>query len=84
MSQLEERYNFKQTEPKWQKQWLDKNSFKATDDKSKKKCFVLEMFPYPVITSYSIHYTKLYDVPIKGKEPISAEIWRNEGACKGN
>ncbi len=47
MSQLEERYNFKQTEPKWQKKWLDKNSFKASDDKSKKKCFVLEMFPYP-------------------------------------
>ena len=24
MSELEERYNFKQTEPKWQKEWQEK------------------------------------------------------------
>ena len=31
-----ERYNFKKVEEKWQKFWLDNNSFLTTIDKSKK------------------------------------------------
>ena len=42
-----ERYNFKKVEEKWQKFWLDNNSFLTTIDKSKKKFYCLEMFPYP-------------------------------------
>ena len=42
-----DRYNFKNTEPKWQKHWEDKKFFKATIDKNKKKFYCLEMFPYP-------------------------------------
>ena len=42
-----DRYNFKNTEPKWQKHWEDKKIFKATIDKNKKKFYCLEMFPYP-------------------------------------
>ena len=42
-----ERYNFKLVEEKWQKIW-DKNKFYKTNiDKSKKKFYCLEMFPYP-------------------------------------
>ena len=41
------RYNFKVVEDKWQKYWKEKNSFKAEVDKSKKKFYCLEMFPYP-------------------------------------
>ncbi|MCW9036181.1 MAG: leucine--tRNA ligase [Rhodospirillales bacterium] len=41
------RYNFKETEQKWQKFWQDENSFKATEDPNKPKYYVLEMFPYP-------------------------------------
>ena len=41
------RYNFKNTEPKWQKHWEEKKIFKATIDKNKKKFYCLEMFPYP-------------------------------------
>tara|TARA_Y100000590_G_scaffold416626_1_gene515535 strand:+ start:9897 stop:12449 length:2553 start_codon:yes stop_codon:yes gene_type:complete len=41
------RYNFKTVEEKWQSFW-DKNlSFKTIEDKSKKKFYCLEMFPYP-------------------------------------
>ena len=40
------KYNFKEIEEKWQKNWESKKLFKATKDK-KKKYYVLEMFPYP-------------------------------------
>ena len=42
-----ERYNFKSIEEKWQKFWDENNSFKSEIDKSKKKFYCLEMFPYP-------------------------------------
>ncbi len=42
-----ERYNFKITETKWQKFWDDNNYFFSKIDKTKKKFYCLEMFPYP-------------------------------------
>jgi leucyl-tRNA synthetase len=42
-----ERYNFKIVEEKWQNFWDKNKSFKAEVDKSKKKFYCLEMFPYP-------------------------------------
>ncbi|MDA0305928.1 MAG: leucine--tRNA ligase [Proteobacteria bacterium] len=41
------RYNFKETESKWQSIWEDRQCFAVTEDKSKPKYYVLEMFPYP-------------------------------------
>ena len=42
-----ERYNFKNVEKKWQKEWEDNKEFKTKRDKNKKKFYCLEMFPYP-------------------------------------
>ena len=42
-----ERYNFKSIEEKWQKFWGDNKTFSTKIDKSKKKFYCLEMFPYP-------------------------------------
>ena len=42
-----ERYNFRTIENKWQKYWEEKKLFKSSVDKSKKKFYCLEMFPYP-------------------------------------
>ena len=42
-----ERYNFKSVESKWQKFWDENKSFKTLNDKTKKKFYCLEMFPYP-------------------------------------
>lgn len=39
-------YNHKEIEKKWQKHWLENDTFKTTDD-SDKKFYVLDMFPYP-------------------------------------
>ena len=42
-----DRYNFKTVEEKWQKHWEEKKVFSTTIDRSKKKFYCLEMFPYP-------------------------------------
>ena len=42
-----ERYNFKIIEEKWQNHWDKYKVFKTKTDKSKKKFYCLEMFPYP-------------------------------------
>ena len=41
------RYNFKETEAKWQRLWETRGSFVAHDDPARPKYYVLEMFPYP-------------------------------------
>ncbi len=41
------RYNFKKIEDKWRKKWESEKFFKVKLDKSKKKFYCLEMFPYP-------------------------------------
>ena len=40
-------YNFKEIEQKWRKKWEDEKAFEVTEDKSKKKYYVLIEFPYP-------------------------------------
>ena len=42
-----DRYNFKTVEEKWQKLWEETKIFSTVVDKSKKKFYCLEMFPYP-------------------------------------
>ncbi len=40
-------YNFREIEKKWQSYWKDNSTYKVDVDKSKPKCYVLDMFPYP-------------------------------------
>ena len=40
-------YNFKEIEAKWQSYWAEHQTFKAVEDSSKPKYYVLDMFPYP-------------------------------------
>ena len=42
-----DRYNFKETEPKWQERWQEAGCFEAEADPDREKYYVLEMFPYP-------------------------------------
>lgn len=44
---LEERYDPRKVEPKWQKFWAEKNLYKTEYDEYRKKFYCLEMFPYP-------------------------------------
>ncbi len=47
MSSIPARYNFRETEARWQKIWDDRQTFRAVLDRAKPKYYVLEMFPYP-------------------------------------
>ena len=40
-------YKFQEIEKKWQKQWVDDQTYKVTEDKTRPKYYVLNMFPYP-------------------------------------
>ena len=40
-------YNFIEIEKKWRKIWEERHTYKVTEDKDKKKFYVLNMFPYP-------------------------------------
>ena len=41
-------YNFHEIEKKWQKYWEDNKTFKTPEDLTNpKKCYILDMFPYP-------------------------------------
>jgi leucyl-tRNA synthetase len=44
---LDERYDFKKVEERWQRTWKEAGTFKVTEDASKPKYYCLEMFPYP-------------------------------------
>jgi len=41
------RYAFRENEAKWQRIWDERNCFRSVTDRSKRKYYVLEMFPYP-------------------------------------
>ena len=46
-SELEERFDHRTVEPKWQKYWQERGLYKTSGDKTAKKFYCLEMFPYP-------------------------------------
>ena len=41
------KYDHQQIEAKWQKYWQERQTFKTSNDASKPKYYVLDMFPYP-------------------------------------
>ncbi len=41
------RYNFRETEAKWQAIWDERDCFRAVEKPGQRKAYVLEMFPYP-------------------------------------
>jgi leucyl-tRNA synthetase len=40
-------YNFSEIEKKWQKKWVENKTYHVVEDETKKKYYVLNMFPYP-------------------------------------
>ncbi|MFN3076111.1 MAG: leucine--tRNA ligase [Alphaproteobacteria bacterium] len=47
MARVDDRYNFKAAEARWQSAWEAAACFHARTDPSRPKYYVLEMFPYP-------------------------------------
>jgi leucyl-tRNA synthetase len=44
---MQEKYNPRAIEKKWQDKWSEEKVYKAMDDDSREKYYCLEMFPYP-------------------------------------
>ena len=40
-------YNFREIEQRWQKAWAEQKTYKVSEDSSREKYYVLNMFPYP-------------------------------------
>ncbi|MDO8240402.1 MAG: class I tRNA ligase family protein [Candidatus Moranbacteria bacterium] len=55
-----ESYNPKEIEAKWQEKWLEQASEKIDKDDTKKKFYILDMFPYPSGTGLHMGHTESY------------------------
>ncbi len=40
-------YNFREIEKKWHQRWVERQTYKVTEDPQREKYYVLNMFPYP-------------------------------------
>ena len=40
-------YNFREIESKWQQRWVERETYRVSENPDKKKFYVLNMFPYP-------------------------------------
>jgi leucyl-tRNA synthetase len=56
------RYNPKEIEPKWQQKWEADGIYRATEDSSKPKRYVLEYFPYPSGAAMHVGHVRNYTI----------------------
>ncbi len=57
---MEERYNPKDIEPKWQAEWERAQLYLTREDPAREKFYVLEMFPYPSGAGLSVGHLHNY------------------------
>ena len=53
-------YDPKAIEPRWQRYWIENQTFKATLDPTRPKYYVLDMFPYPSSEGLHVGHPKGY------------------------
>lgn len=71
---MDNRYDFRATEAKWQKRWQDANLFRVENESDKPKFYALVFFPYPSGAGISIGHCKNY-VPVD----VAARFQRMRG-----
>ena len=67
-------YNFSDIEKKWQQRWTAEGSYKVTNDPSRPKFYVLDMFPYPSGTGLHVGHPLGY---------IASDIYARYKRLKG-
>src|SRR5512136_2045862 len=61
-SKEEKKIDFAALEAKWQKKWEEAGAFKAEEGGKKKKCYVLEMYPYPSASFLHMGHVRNYTI----------------------
>ena len=54
------RYDPGSIEPKWQRYWLERKTFKVEEDQAKEKYYILDMFPYPSAAGLHVGHPEGY------------------------
>lgn len=67
-------YDFREIEGKWQEHWKKTNAYKVSNESSKPKCYVLDMFPYPSGTGLHVGHPLGY---------IASDIYSRYKRSKG-
>jgi leucyl-tRNA synthetase len=57
---MDEPYNFREIEAKWQRRWDEERTFRAVEDTGKPKFYGLEFFPYPSGAGLHVGHLKNY------------------------
>jgi len=83
---MNDRYDHKNIEARWQKEWEDKEAFTARTDSAREKYYLLEMFPYPSgrihmghVRNYSIGDVLARFLKMRGLNVIHPMGWDSFG-----
>jgi leucyl-tRNA synthetase len=60
---MDERYNFRDIETKWQRRWEEEGTFRASENSYRPKFYGLEFFPYPSGAGLHVGHLKNYVPP---------------------
>ncbi|PIZ80009.1 leucine--tRNA ligase [Candidatus Pacearchaeota archaeon CG_4_10_14_0_2_um_filter_31_10] len=60
--QSEDKIDFSVIEKKWQEKWEKSRCFTVKEDSKKKKCYVLEMYPYPSASFLHMGHVRNYTI----------------------